>query len=121
MTRFQDCIPIVTVRDRERSQQFYVGVLGFTLDFETGAPGLVSGLYKDAVQLMLIGAESPNARQGPGTANVSFFTDEVDDLFAACRDAGAEVLVEPADREYGQRDFAVRDPDGNVLVFGCAT
>jgi len=31
------------------------------------------------------------------------------------------VIVEPGDRDYGQRDFAIRDPDGNVLVFGCAT
>jgi len=31
------------------------------------------------------------------------------------------VIVEPGDRDYRQRDFAIRDPDGNVLVFGCAT
>jgi uncharacterized glyoxalase superfamily protein PhnB len=69
---------------------------------------------------MLIGAEGVNARQQPGTANVSFFTDEVDELFAACRRSGVAVIVEPGDRDYGQPDFAIRDPDGNVMVFGCA-
>jgi catechol 2,3-dioxygenase-like lactoylglutathione lyase family enzyme len=120
MAQFKDCIPIITVRDVERATRFYVDVLGFSLDFETGAPHFVSGLFKDAVQLMLIGSDGVNVRQQPGTANLNFFADEVDELFSACRDAAVEVIIEPGDRDYGQRDFAIRDPDGNVLVFGCA-
>jgi catechol 2,3-dioxygenase-like lactoylglutathione lyase family enzyme len=121
MTQFKDCIPIITVRDVKRATSFYVDVLGFSVDFETGAPDFVTGLFKDAVQVMLIGSDGVNVRQRPGTANVNFFADEVDDLFSACRNAAVEVIVEPGDRDYGQRDFAIRDPDGNVLVFGCAT
>lgn len=120
MTQFKDCIPIITVRDVRRATGFYVDVLGFSLDFETGPPHFVTGLFKDAVQVMLIGSDGVNVRQEPGTANLNFFADEVDELFSACLDAAVEVIVEPADRDYGQRDFAIRDPDGNVLVFGCA-
>lgn len=121
MARLVDCIPIITVRDVARATRFYVDVLGFTLDFETGAPDFVAGLFKDEIQVMLIGSTGVNVRQEPGTANLSFFADEVDELFSTCRDAAAEVIVEPGDRDYGQRDFAIRDPDGNVLVFACAT
>ena len=120
MANFQDCTPILTVRDLERAKRLFVDVLGFRLDFEVGAPDFVAGLFKDSVQVMLIGADGVNVRQAPGTANVHFLTDEVDDLFSTCREAGLEVLVEPGDRSYGQRDFAVRDADGNVLVFGRA-
>ena len=31
---------------------------------------------------------------------------------------GAWIIVPPADRAYGMRDFNVLDPDGNTLVFG---
>jgi catechol 2,3-dioxygenase-like lactoylglutathione lyase family enzyme len=120
MARLRDCIPIVTVRDVERAAKFYVDVLGFRLDFATGPPDYVVGLFKDEVQLMLIGSNGVNARQQPGTANISFFADEVDQLFARCSDAAVEVIVAPGDRDYGQRDFAIHDPDGNVLVFACA-
>jgi len=33
---------------------------------------------------------------------------------------GAACDGPPAKREYGMRDFVVRDPDGNVLTFGAA-
>jgi catechol 2,3-dioxygenase-like lactoylglutathione lyase family enzyme len=120
MAQFKECIPIITVRELEEAKDFYVDVLGFRLDFEAGAPDFVAGLFKDAVQVLLIGADGANVRQKPGTANINFFTDEVDELFAICRESGVEVVIEPGDRPYGQRDFAIRDPDGNVMVFSCA-
>ena len=119
MAQFRDCTPIITVSDLAKAKGLFVDTLGFGVDFETGPPGFVTGVVKDSVQVMLIGADGVNARQRPGTANVSFLTDEVDELFEACRTAGIEVIVAPADRDYGQRDFAIRDPDGNVMVFGC--
>ena len=30
--------------------------------------------------------------------------------------AGATILSEPTDQEYGQREYDVRDPDGHSLV-----
>lgn len=33
--------------------------------------------------------------------------------------ANAEVIIEPGNRPYGQRDFAIKDADGNVLNFAC--
>ena len=119
MAHLKDCIPIITVRNLERATRFYVDVLGFSLDFESGAPHFVRGLFKDAVLVILVGSNGVNVRQQPGTSNLSFFADEVDELFSTCRNSAAEVIIEPGDRDYGQRDFAIRDPDGNVLVFGC--
>jgi len=45
----------------------------------------------------------------------------VDDPDAHCaraRAAGAEILAEPADTDYGSREYAARDPEGNVWGFG---
>jgi len=117
VTRFVSASPVLTVERLADATAFYCGVLGFQLDFDAGD---VAGLVRDGVLVLLIDAESPNARQAAGSGNVSFLTTEVDALHRRCRTAGADIIVEPGDRPYGQRDFALRDPDGNVLVFGCA-
>jgi catechol 2,3-dioxygenase-like lactoylglutathione lyase family enzyme len=46
---------------------------------------------------------------------VHFHTDELDTAFEQVRAAGAEVVEEPAERPWGARDFAVRDPSGNLV------
>ena len=46
---------------------------------------------------------------------VHFRTDDVDGTFERVRDAGAEIVQEPTDQFWGTRDFAVRDPSGNLI------
>jgi len=46
---------------------------------------------------------------------VHFRTDDVDAGFEAVRAAGAEIVQEPTDQFWGVRDFAVRDPSGNLV------
>jgi len=46
---------------------------------------------------------------------VHFHTDDVDGTFEKVRDAGAEIVQEPTDQFWGTRDFAVRDPSGNLV------
>jgi catechol 2,3-dioxygenase-like lactoylglutathione lyase family enzyme len=46
---------------------------------------------------------------------VHFSTDDLDGAFATVRDAGAEIVQEPTEQFWGTRDFAVRDPSGNLV------
>jgi len=46
---------------------------------------------------------------------VHFLTDDLDAAFARVRDAGGEIVQEPTDQPWGTRDFAVRDPSGNLV------
>jgi catechol 2,3-dioxygenase-like lactoylglutathione lyase family enzyme len=46
---------------------------------------------------------------------VHFHADDLDASFEKVRAAGAEVVQEPTDQPWGMRDFAVRDPSGNLL------
>ena len=46
---------------------------------------------------------------------VHFHTDNLDDSFEKLRASGAEIVQEPTDQPWGTRDFAVRDPSGNLL------
>jgi uncharacterized glyoxalase superfamily protein PhnB len=54
----------------------------------------------------------------PGTFGAYVVTDDPDGLFARATAAGAKVLRELHDTDYGSRDFAVLDPEGNLWSFG---
>jgi catechol 2,3-dioxygenase-like lactoylglutathione lyase family enzyme len=57
-----------------------------------------------------------NALLAKGALNgVHFRTDDVDGTFEKVRAAGAEIVQEPTDQFWGTRDFAVRDPSGNLV------
>jgi uncharacterized glyoxalase superfamily protein PhnB len=44
----------------------------------------------------------------------------VDELHAEFVARGATVRMPPTDQTWGNRELGIRDPDGNVLVFGQA-
>ncbi|GAA1014583.1 VOC family protein [Nocardiopsis tropica] len=46
---------------------------------------------------------------------VTLATDDLDGLFERVAGAGADVVQEPMDQDYGVRDCAFRDPAGNLL------
>ncbi len=46
---------------------------------------------------------------------VHFRTDDLDATFEKVRASGAEIVQEPTDQPWGTRDFAVRDPSGNLV------
>ena len=46
---------------------------------------------------------------------VHFRADDLDAAFAKIRAAGAEIVQEPTEQFWGTRDFAVRDPSGNMV------
>jgi uncharacterized glyoxalase superfamily protein PhnB len=54
----------------------------------------------------------------PGSAACYVVTDAPDALFERAVAAGAEVTQPLHDTDYGSRDFAVRDPEGNRWSFG---
>jgi uncharacterized glyoxalase superfamily protein PhnB len=54
----------------------------------------------------------------PGTFGAYVVTDDPDGLLRRSTAAGAKVLRELHDTDYGSRDFAVTDPEGNHWSFG---
>lgn len=46
---------------------------------------------------------------------VHFHADDLDAAFEKLRASGAEIVQEPTDQPWGTRDFAVRDPSGNLV------
>jgi catechol 2,3-dioxygenase-like lactoylglutathione lyase family enzyme len=46
---------------------------------------------------------------------VHFSTDDIDAAFEQVRSAGGEIVQEPTEQPWGTKDFAVRDPSGNMV------
>ncbi len=72
--------------------------------------------------IMLSSARPPDEDDpfplAPGTFGGYVVTDEPDALYARAKAAGAEITAEPHDTDYGSRDFAARDIEGNRWSFG---
>jgi uncharacterized glyoxalase superfamily protein PhnB len=54
----------------------------------------------------------------PGMFSCYVVTDEPDALFARVKNSGARIVADPHDTDYGSRDFAAADPEGNRWHFG---
>lgn len=62
--------------------------------------------------------DSPFGRRAPGANAVYVVCTDPDGLFARAVDAGATVVRELTDEDYGSRGFTVRDSEGNLWSFG---
>ena len=62
--------------------------------------------------------EGQNSATDPGAFGAYVVTDQPDALYARAKAAGAEITAELYDTDYGSRDFAARDPEGNRWTFG---
>ncbi len=55
---------------------------------------------------------------GGATGAIYAIVDDPDAHCARAKAAGAGILREPADQDYGSRDYMARDPEGHVWSFG---
>ena len=69
----------------------------------------------------MLGSVRDDATDGPtpaGQCSAYIVVDEPDALCERVRAGGANVVVDLHDTDYGSRDFAIRDPEGNRWYFG---
>lgn len=105
--------PSLSVTDVLAAADFYTKKLGFSLGFTWGDPPTMAGVTLGNVQIFLeLGTPSPKG------CGVYFVVDDADELYEFHRANGVEVVVPPEDRNYGLRDYAVRDLHGYRLAFG---
>ena len=62
--------------------------------------------------------DSVFGQRAPGNDSVYVVCEDPDTLFKRATEAGAEVVREMRDEDYGSRGFTVRDPEGNIWSFG---
>ncbi len=117
--------------DPEASLAFYRDVLGFEVRLDVGGgpmrwitvgppgqadtaivlhPVLAGDGITDQEHAALLSVIAKGAYFGANLAAA-----DLDATFAALEAAGADIIQEPIDQDYGIRDCAVRDPAGNQI------
>jgi catechol 2,3-dioxygenase-like lactoylglutathione lyase family enzyme len=118
----------VQVHDPEAALAFYRDALGLEVRKDVANEGfrwITVGAPSDpGVDIVLTNFVNGGPQDGEAVAallakgamnGIHFHADDLDDAFARLRDAGAEIVSEPTDQFWGTRDFAVRDPSGNLI------
>ena len=118
----------VIVHDPEQALAFYRDALGLELRNDVANDGYrwitVGAPSQPGVAIVITNflngspadAEAITALVAKGALNgVHFSTDDLDSAFEKVRDSGAEIVQEPTEQFWGTRDFAVRDPSGNLV------
>jgi catechol 2,3-dioxygenase-like lactoylglutathione lyase family enzyme len=118
----------VLVHDPDQALAFYRDTLGLELrnDVAKGAFRwiTVGAADQPGVAIVLTNylngspadQDALSALIAKGALNgVHFQSDDLDASFEKVDASGAEVVQEPTDQPWGTRDFAVRDPSGNMI------
>jgi uncharacterized glyoxalase superfamily protein PhnB len=115
--------PVLKYEDAHAAMEFLEKAFGFerlhVYEGENGGIAHAEMRFGDEVVMFSSAGEGdPRYNQGVGRTTVYLVVDDVDPRFERAREAGAEVMMEPTDQDYGSRDFAVKDPEGNIWAFG---
>ncbi|MFT3823382.1 MAG: VOC family protein [Chitinophagaceae bacterium] len=106
--------PTLQVTNIPEAVDFYTQKMGFTPGFTWGEPPTFGAVNLGKLQVFL-----SQKSEGPiSPSSVFFVVENSDELFEYQQSNGVQVIEAPADREYGIRDYLVRDIYGNDLVFG---
>src|SRR5687768_17498792 len=103
----------LAVPDVGAAVDFYTKKLGFHLAFAAGDPPTMAGVNLGNEQMFLEqGSPSPKG------CSVYFVVGDVEELHAFHRANGVEMVETLGDRDYGLRDYRIRDLNGYLLGFG---
>jgi catechol 2,3-dioxygenase-like lactoylglutathione lyase family enzyme len=115
--------PQLFVTDIKKSCEFF-RELGFSLVFSYGQPPYYVQVGRDAARLNLRCVERPvieaAVREGEELLSVSMTVataDEIKLLFLEFQSAGVAFHQTLKRQPWGARNFVVKDPDGNLLLF----
>jgi catechol 2,3-dioxygenase-like lactoylglutathione lyase family enzyme len=116
--------PQLLVADIRKSYEFFREKLGFALVFSYGKPAYYAQVRRDAARLNLrcvarpVIAAAVRDREELLSVSMTVATaDEIKLLFLEFQSAGVPFHQTLKRQPWGAKNFVVRDPDGNLLLF----
>jgi catechol 2,3-dioxygenase-like lactoylglutathione lyase family enzyme len=124
LSNFIQVTPCLHVSNLERAVAFFTDILGFEALVHARD---YAYLHRETVGIRILEREGPNgAPDGapPGNRRFTSYIDvrDVDGLYAELKPKLDTLppgdVYGPVDQHYGQREFFVLAPDGNLIAFG---
>ena len=115
--------PQLFVTDINRSCEFYCEKLGFTLVFSYGNPPYYAQVGRDAAHLNLRCVERPvidskvRSEEMLSVSMTVATANEIKLLYLEFHSAGVAFAQRLKKQPWGAKNFVVKDPDGNLLLF----
>jgi uncharacterized glyoxalase superfamily protein PhnB len=113
--------PSLSYDDAGRAIDFLVDAFGFERHavYEGDNGDIRHAELRLGNGLVMLGSAKGDigATRGRG-GGIYIFVDDPDSHAQRARAAGAELIREPNDTDYGSREYGARDPEGNVWSFG---
>lgn len=118
--------PTMRCRDAEAMIRWLIDVIGFTervIYRKDGAVQHAELAYGSSILMLGQSREDEYGKlvgdiAGRRTDAVYVAVEDPDALYARAKSAGARIEMELHTTDYGSRDFACRDPEGNLWSFG---
>ena len=109
--------PKLPMRDKAVSKDYYVNKLHFKILDENDFDGYLM-VYKDNIQIHFFEFKDLNPKENYGQVYIR--TNDIDKLYQTILDN--KISIHPngylETKPWGQREFALLDPDNNLLTFG---
>jgi uncharacterized glyoxalase superfamily protein PhnB len=118
----QQFFPLLRYADAPAALAFLERAFGFQRGevVENPEGTIAHAELSDGAGAVMIGSDrddSPAGRRA-GLGWIYVAVDDIDSHYERARGAGAEIVSEPFDTDYGSRDYQARDPEGNLWSFG---
>ena len=112
---FLDTTVILPAKNVRETANFYEDKLGFQINVIWENPAY--GSVKRGNVFIEFG-EARKEYAGSGVCYIH--VGNADDIYNECKSKGVEFIGDLADRDYGCRDFRIKDNNGNMLIIGHA-
>ena len=128
MVKFNALIPEISVKNIEKSKEFYISILVFKLEYERVLDKFIFLSFGEA-QLMV---EEINGYWSVGEisypfgngVNFQIYTENIDDIYKVCKQKNLNFFRELMINEYKinnqivtEKEFLIQDPDGYLIRF----
>ena len=118
----KDAYPVLRYRDARAAIDWLEEAFGLerrmVADGPGGAVAHAELAYGDS--MVMLGTDRPGDRYGShaGQGWMYVVVNDADAHHAQAKAAGAEIVSELTDQDYGSRDYSARDFEGNLWSFG---
>ncbi len=126
MTTPPSIFPFLRYRDATAAMAWLEQAFGFRVALQV--PAANGGIAHAELQLghgmVMLGDQPQDAlglalpQAGPGNQGIYIVVPDVDALYARAKAAGAQIVIDLHDTDYGSRDFSCRDPEGQLWSIG---
>jgi len=109
--------PKLPMRDKAVTKDYYINKLGFKLIGDNDFDGYLM-VYKDNVQIHFFWFKDLDPKENYGQVYIR--TNDIDKLYQTFLDNKTSIHPNGhlETKPWGQREFALLDPDNNLLTFG---